>query len=646
MPEVRTPRLPNPILGANPTWAMPGLFFCSVSAASQAITTFIRAHTHRCDVEQDHPLLLRHVLSGTPSDDDLLPALHSLSGGAHCNLPPGDNRRTNFRKGTMVWYLSKAAGAPCPFGRAGIRLCDYGENGKVGYMPATDREKKRERDRARRAANRGLKRKRLPRACADKGTASDSESEAEKPPPKVKLTLRLKPSDIRASLSPSSLSPPASTPHRSREIVDMSRPSMSDSDEGSGSDESSLDSDEDSVSVASAADSHPTPETQQMEMEQPWSLTGYPRVRATSMPPFTLSSDGQCLSFSLPTPAESLEPISSFRRSTSVTHSDASPPPDSDDEKHVDANDWTSAGARRYSSAEEPPMSEDDDMDADWGFDEDEESDIETRWEESPAPLSPPSSGEVDDVVVKQEPGDLAGMSSAWEALDERSKVVEVVIQAAAGQFTSVKTEEFDTLEWEYRNTDSPSWLLDDDDTALVKDEDDIEPDSYFADVSYTAGDGVRRSSSPSFDFTALTLNSPVSPTVLPRFPFAEHQPGELQWTNVQLLGPDTVEEREFDDRVWNFGRRPALTVSDTEQTIVPTTPVEIPQSAIPVPSSESDAASPRLAAMPSLSSSVGSLDSPEILTDSQSFPFFRPGALSLISNAEASQGSYHTGYL
>ncbi|EIN12500.1 hypothetical protein PUNSTDRAFT_130760, partial [Punctularia strigosozonata HHB-11173 SS5] len=219
---------PNPILGAYPS------FLYAACPPRPRLSPPSSART--CiDVMSSKiiPLLLRHVLSGTPSDDDLLPALHSRSGGAHCNPPTGDNRLTNFRKGTMVWYLSKAAGAPCPFSRAGIRLCDYGENGKVGYMPTTDREK-RERDRARRAANRGLKRKRLPRACADKSAASDSGSDAEKPPPKVKLTLRLKPSLIRASLSPSTPSPssvsPTASATRSREIVDLSKMSDSDSD--------------------------------------------------------------------------------------------------------------------------------------------------------------------------------------------------------------------------------------------------------------------------------------------------------------------------------------------------------------------------------------------------------------------------------
>ena len=114
----------------------------SVSAAGQAITTYIRNHLQRCEVQQDHPLLLRHVLSGTASDDELVPALHSRVGGAHCMLNSSENRVTNFRRGTMVWYLSKVAGAPCPFMRAGIRLSEYTENGKVGSTLNSGRERK------------------------------------------------------------------------------------------------------------------------------------------------------------------------------------------------------------------------------------------------------------------------------------------------------------------------------------------------------------------------------------------------------------------------------------------------------------------------------------------------------------------------
>ena len=48
--------------------------YASASAASQAITTYLRSHARRCESEQDAPLLLKHTLSGSPADDDLAPA--------------------------------------------------------------------------------------------------------------------------------------------------------------------------------------------------------------------------------------------------------------------------------------------------------------------------------------------------------------------------------------------------------------------------------------------------------------------------------------------------------------------------------------------------------------------------------------------
>ena len=85
-----------------------------MSAAGQAITTFIRNHLSRCEIQQDQPLLLRHVMSGTIADDDLVPALYSRAGGAHCSHPDSEGRLTNFCPGTMVCYPSKAAGGPRP----------------------------------------------------------------------------------------------------------------------------------------------------------------------------------------------------------------------------------------------------------------------------------------------------------------------------------------------------------------------------------------------------------------------------------------------------------------------------------------------------------------------------------------------------
>lgn len=105
--------------------------------------------------------MLRHVLSGTSIDDALLPALYSRTGGAHCTINP-ETRSTNFRRGTMVWYLSRATGAPCPFTRAGIRLSDFGDVGK-----ATLKEKKKEREKQFGKEECGQKRKRLLRGNSD-----------------------------------------------------------------------------------------------------------------------------------------------------------------------------------------------------------------------------------------------------------------------------------------------------------------------------------------------------------------------------------------------------------------------------------------------------------------------------------------------
>ncbi|KAF5365580.1 hypothetical protein D9758_003195 [Tetrapyrgos nigripes] len=145
-----------------------GLVCLNASAASQAITSYLRSHIQRCEVEQDQPLLLKHTLSGSTADDILLPALYSRSGGSR--LEAGPSRSTNFRRGTTVWYLSRATGAPCPFARAGIRLSQHTQS--AGY--------KRKR--------RGISSDRDFHSEEDDST-SDSENEA--PPPKQRLTLKL-----------------------------------------------------------------------------------------------------------------------------------------------------------------------------------------------------------------------------------------------------------------------------------------------------------------------------------------------------------------------------------------------------------------------------------------------------------------------
>ena len=143
---------------------------------------------------------MRHVLSGTDADDDLLPALYSTSGGAQSSAQTHTDRVTSFRRGTIVWYLSRATGAPCPFARAGIRLFDYGQSANT-----LSRDDKRSSPPDHHEAC-GQKRKRSLRsaytATSDSPTISE-ESDHGSPPPKVKLTLRLKPpTNFNASPDP------------------------------------------------------------------------------------------------------------------------------------------------------------------------------------------------------------------------------------------------------------------------------------------------------------------------------------------------------------------------------------------------------------------------------------------------------------
>lgn len=408
-----------------------GLVCQNVSAASQAITTYLRVHQARCEEQQDHPLVLSHQLSGTISDDDLLPALYSRSGGAHCTAV--DNRATNFRKGTAVWYLSRATGAPCPFTRAGIRLSDYTEDGKVGaFMAAKAKKNKVAKQRRMEEQQCGQKRKRPLRGCVARASSSDSENDVEKRPPKVKLTLRLKPL-------------PAST---SRDIIDISRDSSQD--------ESSNESSDDSMSVVSSDDE--SLPTQEKEQEEPWSLPPYPR-RSISIPCYTPSFDGPYPFFPPP-----IQPNDPFRRSPSAG-SIGSPPPDSEDEADDFHITMTRAGTFSDGLA-------DADLDSD-----DSEADRDTQWE-SPGPRSPsaPLISSPNHVTVKEEPRDVQGMLEAWDDFDSSvadAKVAEVFSQAAGSVDVSIKPETFDLWDWDSnQDISTAEWPISPDDSARVKHED------------------------------------------------------------------------------------------------------------------------------------------------------------------------------
>jgi len=514
----------------------------------------------RCDTQQDHPLLLRHVLSGTASDDDLLPALHSRSGGAHCTIN-AESRTTNFRRGTMVWYLSRATGAPCPFTRAGIRLCEYGENGKVGLHSAV-KEKKKPTDRQRRADQCGQKRKRPLRGCVGRGSDSDSTNEDGKPPPKVKLTLRLKPFPPK---SPSSSTDPSSV---SRRVIDLSMDSDSD------------DSRDDSMSVDSSEDEANLPE--QQPVEEPWSLPPYPR-RSISIPCYTPSYDGPYPYF----PSASVDQSNDFyRRSPSVSYSVASPPPDSeddDDDYHI-----TMTGARRYSAADRlrPPATADADFECDADFDS--EGDGETLWE-SPGPRSPsaPLMHGTAEVAVKQETRDVQGMLDAWEDFDcsaADAKVVEVIAQAAASVLevestSNVKVEALDSWGWEagYKTAD-PKWysptLGEEEGPANIKQED-MEFNPLMSSSSYQHGRqpiAIPAASSPISPLSSLS--SRFSSLSHSESPMADSlfRNSELTWADVELLGPDSIHQQEFEGE-WQDGGRQFATVRPRAKTAPSITP-------------------------------------------------------------------------
>ena len=401
--------------------------FYSLSAAAQAITTYLRAHKARCDKQQDQPLLLSHTLSGTPADDNLVPALHSRSGG---DSHPTENRLTNFRKGTAVWYLSRATGAPCPFSRAGIRLCDYVD------PDVQDPIKEQLGSNKKRLAERcGEKRKRPVRGCVARSSGSDNER-----PLKVKLTLRLKPLVVKSSTVEGSGSARSADPEREDD-----------------SDVYESSSDEDSISVDYSDDESQVAQVNKDE-EKPWSLPPYPR-RSISIPCYTPL---QAYYPSYPSPSQYRDP---YRRSPSF----ATPPPDSEDE----ADDFhvTMSRVKNYTCH----LSRNLDTDVSWDAELDSEGDGETIWE-SPGPRSPSAPiMQSSEVSVKEEPRDVQGMLDAWDDFDSTvadARVAEVIAKAVfdMDEEAKVKLETIDPWDWDSStrlNSDWPS-----EETAHIKQED------------------------------------------------------------------------------------------------------------------------------------------------------------------------------
>ena len=435
----------------------------------------------RCDLEQDQPLLLKHTLSGTPSDDDLVPALHSRSGGAHCVLNDTERRMTNFRRGTIIWYLSRAAGAPCPFARVGIRLCDYKYTGDIKFEEQQC----------------GQKRKRPLRARAGDRDGSDSDglpSDSERRPPKVKLLLRLKP---RVSPPSTDAVPdPHSTPLKAADDGPMSHAGSDDEGEHTARSDEPI-------------------------------FPPYPRP-SISIPVYMPSLEDIYPELFTP-----ITPMPVHRRSSSITHSVASPPPDSDDDDYDPTNQ--SCRRRSGSNLRRPG---DDDFDSDFGTDFDFDLEGDTR-DESPGPRSPSTPADDDDgVVVKVETSESA-LWGNWEGREGGSNTAGES-SAAVPSSVYLKEEELDLWNWNGFNhfrihdlpqppsspeaflikpedVDSVATCLDDDDVTLIGPLSAVEPSSC------------------------------VDPPSL----LEERKQSTNIWKDVELLGPDSLRVQDFDEGDW-----------------------------------------------------------------------------------------------
>lgn len=514
----------------------------------------------RCEAQQDYPLLLRHVLSGTLADDDLVPALYSRMGGATNTTKPSlklsgvndksvaqvaqgaleeEVRLTNFRRGTMVWYLSKAAGVSCPFARAGIRLCEYGKEGrKVAEKHGDELQPGPKKHADCDEAQCGEKRKRLKRGCrrdsdgswesSSAGRDSQSpvidsgygelstDSSDDERPPKVKLTLRLRP-----SLSCAQTLPAASRP---REVIDLSNDVTT-----------SLSEDDDAGAGADGVDNVDIPDPP----EAPWSLPPYPR-RSISVPCYTPTCDERTHSPSFST--QHYAAMDERRRSPSVPWS-ASPPPDSDH----------------------------DDFDLDLDSDVDWDSSL---FLPSPAPVPQVKVETVDDLQpFKHESADIRDMLDAWEDFDCAPTST---VSSATVKLPTADDLNFDALElweWEFES----GWTgtsEDQQDFPVVK----MEPDEHECLASFGAS-APRFPVSPDSPFTSssnhssaspvsepgvgsFTFQPPLSPFALPAspssssFPIGINRRGcPLTWQDAELLGPDSVHPNEFEDG-WASGVR------------------------------------------------------------------------------------------
>jgi hypothetical protein len=271
----------------------------SPSAASQAITTFIRNHLTRVHHDRVPPLLLSLPLTGTAADDELAPALHSRSGGTSTVKDP-TRSLTSFRRGTTVWYLSEAAGAQCPFRTAGLDI-DHILN------PA-----------------KGTKRKREPHRGHGPAMATRHRPQPDQPPSaRLRVKLTVKPREP----TPSSSEPPSSTDDELSDVESLFPvPDHPLPDAASDFSQSGSSSSHQLPPYPILSPSIPSP-----SCSTPTTVLASPSALSDPLAPYR-SALSIKYSFTSFRTALSNPPPDHRARSSSLPFSAASPPPDSEDE--------------------------------------------------------------------------------------------------------------------------------------------------------------------------------------------------------------------------------------------------------------------------------------------------------------------------
>lgn len=424
-------------------------------------------------------------------------------------------RATCFRRGTTVWYLSRAAGAPCPFARSGIALRDYAECSSITSVEGRKVDGEMSRG-TKRKRERSL-RKRAGSGPAARYDDNDSELE-ERKPSKIKITLRI---------------PPSSTALREKAEPE---------EESSSSSDSELDSVQDEPMEVEASGRVAPSSSEPTASKQPtWSFPPFPIQRRISIPPYTPSEETYPTIYTSPTTSHSAcnffsEWPAPMKPKLELACVDSPPGPNTPGLGSYYHRDR--APSVPFSIASPPPESDDE-----FGLGDDEDDDLsvsmspEMRFKREDElayvwPQAAPSSPSHDVAHVKSEPDfdDAFGAGSSKRSSTQTLK--------------QVKPEEVD---------------LDIGSLELSFGEYDVgQPLSFGLGVDIKQEDGAFVHSHEGFSWgqpVDLTQDDPLYDVAASGIKPTDDVSLKELWKDVELLGPDSVLIQDLDDGSWEDGR-------------------------------------------------------------------------------------------